>query len=395
MNKFTSLQEKYAQIRQSFHMEPELSLKEFETQAKILQIIATFSNSSLSSIKKIETGLLVDFSGCLYSSARPIIIAIRADTDALPITETTKLPYSSETEGVMHACGHDGHITIALMALEFLLTNIDHIPSNISIRFIFQPAEEIYAGAKLMIENGALDNVDFIFGLHNGQDYPLGTIAVIAGPSQSQVIYFKITVLGRGGHGFLPDKCRSPINTGSKIIKAISQLVATEIDGREKVVLSIGKFNAGTKSNVIPDMAEIEGTCRVFNEDIGKLLMKRITEISQGIAAVYESKAEIELKAGSVLINDGEAANFVKEAAEELFEVTDDNLPIFPSEDFAEYTKLTKACFFLLGGMEEGYKENAHTSTYNYNDNSTVIGAKMFTRIIEKVGNFKFESKEE
>ena len=388
----TSLIEKYIQVRHELHKFPELSLKEFNTKLKLLEILKSLPAYPFFRLTEAgETGFYIDISGTGPALPYPITIALRTDMDGLPVKEKTGLSYSSQNEGVMHACGHDGHMSILLCTVDYIASRLELLPSNYTLRCLFQPAEETLQGAPLLIKAGCLEGVDQVFGLHNVQMWETGTIAVKSGPIMANDIKFKIRLIGQGGHGSLPHKAKSPILGLSKLVTEINQIVSDEVDAKEMAVLSFGRLSSGLKSNVIPNDGELEGTIRIFNEELGDFMVKRLNEITKGLCSSFGLDYELDTQKGKVLINGEKSAALLKKVGEQVGKVTEEQLPIMASEDFSYYTALVEGAFFMLGGMDETHKNNIHTDMYNFNDDSLEYGVKMYLKIVEETSGADLE----
>lgn len=361
-------------IRRQLHQHPELSFCEKETAELIKKCLASKNIEFQSDIA--GTGVVATIKG---ASVRPTI-ALRADMDALPIHETTDLPYRSVNEGVMHACGHDAH-TAMLLGTAFILNDLRDKFSG-TIKLIFQPGEEkLPGGASLMIKEGVLDDVDLIIGQHVYPDLPCGEVGFHAGPYMASSDEVNITVKGRGGHAAKPAERDNALLAAAKIVSKLSELYPEK--GGD-VVLAFGSFIADGTYNVIPSEVNLKGTMRTFDEEKRKVLKDNILKVSKAIASEYGCEAEAFIEQGyPSLKNDvkltEKCAAFAKEI---LGEDKVKELPqMMTAEDFAWYSQKVPACFYRLGtsNPEKGIKAKQHTSDFNIDENAMKIGMGTIT----------------
>ena len=361
-------------IRRQLHQHPELSFCEKETAELIKKCLASKNIEFQSDIA--GTGVVATIKG---ASVRPTI-ALRADMDALPIHETTDLPYRSVNEGVMHACGHDAH-TAMLLGTAFILNDLRDKFSG-TIKLIFQPGEEkLPGGASLMLKEGVLDDVDLIIGQHVYPDLPCGEVGFHAGPYMASSDEVNITVKGRGGHAAKPAERDNALLAAAKIVSKLSELYSEK--GGD-VVLAFGSFIADGTYNVIPSEVNLKGTMRTFDEEKRKALKDNILKVSKAIASEYGCEAEAFIEQGyPSLKNDvkltEKCAAFAKEI---LGEDKVKELPqLMTAEDFAWYSQKVPACFYRLGtsNPEKGIKAKQHTSDFNIDENAMKIGMGTIT----------------
>lgn len=361
-------------IRRQLHQHPELSFCEKETAELIKRCLASRNIEFQSDIA--GTGVVATIKG---ASVRPTI-ALRADMDALPIHETTDLPYRSVNEGVMHACGHDAH-TAMLLGTAFILNDLRDKFSG-TIKLVFQPGEEkLPGGASLMIKEGVLDDVDLIIGQHVYPDLPCGEVGFHAGPYMASSDEVNITVKGRGGHAAKPAERDNALLAAAKIVSKLSELYPEK--GGD-VVLAFGGFIADGTYNVIPSEVNLKGTMRTFDEEKRKALKDNILKVSKAIASEYGCEAEVIIEQGyPSLKNDvkltEKCAAFAKEI---LGEDKVKELPqLMTAEDFAWYSQKVPACFYRLGtsNPEKGIKAKQHTSDFNIDENAMKIGMGTIT----------------
>ncbi|MDQ6598696.1 amidohydrolase [Bacillus salipaludis] len=297
-------------IRRHLHQFPELSNQEFETSKSIEKWLKELDIP----IRKttLKTGVFADIKG---GKPGPIV-AIRADIDALPIEEKTGLPYASKIKGVMHACGHDFH-TAALVGAAYLLKK-NQSNLNGTVRLIFQPAEELGGGAKHVIEDGQLEEVEAIIGLHNKPGLPVGTIGIKEGPLMAAVDRFQIILHGKGSHAALPQNGKDPIVAAAQLITAIQTIVSRNVSPLQSAVVSVTKIIGGSTWNVIPGNISLEGTVRTFDPIIREEVKTRLYTIVNAIAAAFSQEAEINWFSGPPpLVNHTSVTEIVSTAAKE------------------------------------------------------------------------------
>lgn len=313
-------------------------------------------------------------------------VALRADFDALPIEEKTDLPYASRNEGVMHACGHDGHTAMLLGAAAVLSKFRQHLRRP--VKFIFQPAEESLGGALLMIRQGALDEriggvkVARIFAFHNWPALPAGQIGVRRGPFWASVDGFRVTVKGKGGHGARPQAANNPIPAASEIVLAINSIISSMPVTSGPLVLSVCSINGGTQSNIIPDDVVIQGTIRTFDDNMAAEIKRKISELSTKIAAKSSCHAVFEVIYGyPVTVNDPQAVDEMLAAAQEIVgpeNITQDYAPVTVAEDFSLYAQEIPGCLAMLGS---GPCPELHNPHYDFNDAIIPTGVELFVKL--------------
>lgn len=286
----STLEKQLIGIRRHLHQYPELSKEEFETTAFIKKCLKEKGIQIRPTA--LKTGVFADIAG---ESEGPAI-ALRADIDALPIEEKTGLPYASKHKGIMHACGHDFH-TAALLGAAFLLKeNQDSLKGK--VRLLFQPAEEAGAGAAKVIEDGQLDGIDAVIGLHNKPDIAVGTVGLKTGPLMAAVDRFKVEIEGKGAHAALPHNGFDPIVGASQLIVALQTIVSRNVNPLQSAILTVGKINGGSTWNVIPDTVVIEGTVRTFDSEVRNQVKQRFLAVTEQISAAFSLKANVKWHSG-------------------------------------------------------------------------------------------------
>lgn len=368
--------------RRDFHRFPELSGEEIETARRVSQYLQHLKIPHRTGVA--GHGILAEIEG--VNSQR--FIALRADMDALPIHEETGLSFSSENAGVMHACGHDGHMSILLGAAE-LLSQGEKPPC--SVRLIFQPAEEVAQGAKAMVEAGALKDVSMIFGGHLDRHYPAGTIVVSDGPVNASSDLFTIELSGQSAHGARPHESTDVIVIASLMVMAIQTLVSREVDPARPSVVSVGEFHAGTAANVIAGKAQLRGTIRAQHEEVRQQLHNGIRRISRSIAELHQAAAEVEIISGTPPLHNEEP--FVSLARKVAMSIVGEENVLklrtanMGAEDFSFYLEQTGGCYVRYGAQAEG-KEGypAHSSRFDIDERALSVAARFLADIAREAG---------
>jgi hippurate hydrolase len=367
-------------VRRYLHQHPEIGLSEFKTSDFIAAQLTDLGYEVTRGLG--QTGLVAT----LRNGSGTRAIGIRADIDALPIIEETGAEHASLNPGMMHACGHDGHTAMLLGAAKSLSErrNFDG-----TVHLIFQPAEENFAGAKLMIDDGLFDRFpcDAVFGLHNEPALPFGKIAVKEGPMMAAADECLIVVNGRGGHGAEPQDASDPIVCGASIIMALQTVVSRNLHPMEQAVVTIGAFNAGKASNVIPERAEMAITIRSFDRTVRDMLETRIREVAEGQAASYGMSVTITYERGyEPTINHPAETDFVRSVAQRVVgqeNVVDLARPSMGSEDFAFMLAERPGSYFLLGTGRTDNDPPLHHPRFDFNDDALPIGVAMWVEIAE------------
>jgi amidohydrolase len=368
-------------IRRQLHQHPELSFCERNTAELVKKCLASKNIEFQSEIA--GTGVVATIKGKPSNKT----VALRADMDALPIHETTDLPYRSVNDGVMHACGHDAH-TAMLLGTAFILNELKDEFSG-TVKLIFQPGEEkLPGGASLMMKEGVLDDVDLIIGQHVYPDLTCGEVGFHAGSYMASSDEVNITVKGRGGHAAKPAERDNALLAAAKIVAKLSELYPENC--KSDVLLAFGSIVADGTYNVIPSEVNLKGTIRTFDEEKRKLLKDNILNVSKDIASEYGCEADVFIEQGyPSLKNDvkltEKCAAFAKEI---LGEDKVKDLPqLMTAEDFAWYSQKIPACFYRLGtsNPEKGIKAKQHTSNFNIDENAMRIGIETMTYITMKM----------
>lgn len=367
-------------IRHDLHAHPELGLEEVRTSELIARHLESYGYKVTRGLAK--TGLVATLSNGTGRRS----VGIRADIDALPILEETGLPYASKTPGLMHACGHDGHTTMLLGAARAIAErrNFDG-----TVHLIFQPAEENFGGARIMVEEGLFDRFpcDAVFALHNEPALPFGQFYFREGAIMAAVDEATITVNGRGGHGAEPQETADPIVAGASIVMALQTIVSRNIHPLDPTVVTVGSFHGGTASNIIPGHAEIVVGIRSFDADVRDELERRIRLIAERQAESYAMTATVDyLRSYDATINHKHETDLLRDIAIRFAgaeKVMDLPRPFMGSEDFAYMLKERPGSYFFLGAKTSESDPQLHHPGYNFNDDLLPVGAAFWTEVAE------------
>ncbi|RPD99781.1 amidohydrolase [Candidatus Pantoea deserta] len=339
-----SLSEQLIAWRRELHQHPELSNQEFQTTGRITRWLQQGDIRLLP--LPLKTGVVAEI-----GHGEPLI-ALRADIDALPIDEAVDHPWRSRQPGVMHACGHDLHTAVMLGVAHRLRQQESQLPGR--VRILFQPAEETFNGAQQLIDAGALDGVQAIFGMHNAPDLPLGTLRTRGGAFYANVDRFVIRIHGKGAHAARPHEGIDSIVTGSHIVTALQTLPSRVFSSLESVVLSVTRFTAGNSWNVLPQSVELEGTVRTHNSAIREAMPHKMRQLIGSIAAGFGAEAELEWIAGPpALVNTPGWADFALELAQAQGFRTERGTPQMGGEDFAFYLHQVPGAFVSIGSASQ------------------------------------------
>lgn len=373
----TDNSEELTALRRKLHSEPELSFEEFKTTAFVCEYL---DELGIPYRKTEPTGVIAEIQAVPGGKT----VALRADMDALPIQQlNTHVPYASKFEGKMHACGHDAHTSMLLIAAKALNDVKDQLPGN--VRFLFQPAEEAAAGAKAIVAQGAMDGVDNVFGIHIWSQMPTNKVACSPGPSFAAADIIKVKFQGRGGHAAMPEDCIDAAIVASSFVMNVQTVVSRTIDPQSPAVLTIGKMVVGTRFNVIAENAEIEGTVRTFHPETRDHIEKSITKYAESVAAVYGATAEVEYIRGTdTVVNEEESAQLVQQITAEAFgsDAVYNEKPTMGAEDFSAYLTKAPGSFALVGsGNPEKDTEWAHHhGNFDIDEDALVTGAELYAQ---------------
>jgi hippurate hydrolase len=364
-------------IRHDLHRHPELSLKEERTAGVVARYLLSFGYEVTEGVG--GTGIVAT----LRRGQGDKRLGIRADIDALPIVEETGVAYASENPGVMHACGHDGHTAILLAAARYLA---EQGKFNGVLTLIFQPAEEIGAGARNMIKDGLFDRfpVDAVFGLHNWPGVPAGSFGFVEGPAMASVDQAIIRIVGRGGHGAAPHETVDPVLASAGFITALQSIVARNVNPLDMAVLTVGSIHGGMASNVIPESVEMKITARAFSPAVRDLLEKRVPALAVAQAESFGAKAEVNYRRGfPAVVNHVAETQFARSIALSAFpseQIVSDFRPRTASEDFAYMLEERPGSYLFVGNGESA---SLHSPHYDFNDAIIAPAARFWVRLAE------------
>ena len=365
--------------RQDLHAHPELGFEEHRTSDFVASKLEEFGVEVHREIGK--TGVV----GVLRQGNETRSIGLRADMDALPISETNEFSHKSKNSGKMHACGHDGHTVMLLAAAKYLAESRSF---SGQVNFIFQPAEEGLGGAKAMIDDGLFDKFpcDRVYAMHNGPGIAVGKFASVPGIRTAAGAFFDIKVIGKGGHGAFPQFAIDPITIAAEIIGAIQTIISRTTSPNDSAVLSITKVHAGDAYNVIPESAMLSGTVRTFAIDKMQEIERQMISISEGISKAHGGTALVEFNTLFLpVLNEEEATDLATEVCRDM--VGQDNVTTTGSagtgsEDFSFMSNEVPGCYVIIGNGEDS---NAlHNPNFDFNDEALVYGGSFFARVIEK-----------
>ena len=374
-------------MRRDFHMHPELGFREVRTGGIVAKELETLGIEVTKGVGK--TGVV----GLIEGAKPGPTILLRFDMDALPIAEETGAEYASTNQGVMHACGHDGHTAIGLTVAKMLNEHKDELKGN--IKFCFQPSEEGFngeeiGGAEMMMKDGVLENpkVDMTLSLHLWNEKPLGWVHVAKGPVMAGAEEFKVKIIGKGGHGAIPETAVDPIVCAAQIVSAAQTIVSRNVSPTETAVVSFTVINGGTAFNVIPQEVKMEGTIRTFEPRVRERVVGRFEEIIKGVASAMGCQAEVNVKRLSpALINADEVTAKVQETARRVLpQLTHDNTPYLTmgAEDMAFMQAKVDGCYLFVGSnnKERHLDYGHHHPKFDFDEQALINGAALMSAAV-------------
>lgn len=362
--------------RRHLHQYPEVAFQEVETSQYIYDTLQSFGNLEVT--RPTKTSVMAR----LIGSEEGKTIAVRADIDALPVTEENEFEFVSKNEGAMHACGHDGHTASLLGAAKILSKKQAEVKGE--IRFLFQHAEEVFPGGALeMVDAGVMKGVDAIIGNHLWSPIEAGKISVSRGPVMAAADTFRIKIIGNAGHAGVPHTSVDAITTGAQVVTNIQQIVARNIDPLDSLVISITKIHGGTAMNVLPGSVEIAGTVRLYNMELRDIAKKRMEQIIKGITEAHGASYEFDYYDGpDAVINDDQLADQLKETAIELFGEDDvvSEKPNMTAEDFSGFLTEAPGVYFFtgVGDKKKGTDYPHHHSMFDIDEEQLSKTVQMF-----------------
>jgi amidohydrolase len=380
INRVAAMHDEITAWRRDIHENPEILYEVHRTAGIVADKLKAFGcDEVVPGIGK--TGVVGVIRG--RKSASTKVIGLRADMDALPMTEATGLPYASKTPGRMHACGHDGHTAMLLGAAKYLCETRNFDGTAI---VIFQPAEEGGAGGKAMVDDGLMDrwNIQEVYGMHNGPGIPIGQFAIRPGPllAASDRIYIEVT--GKGGHAARPHECIDPVLVGSHIVTGLHSIVSRNVDPIQSGVISICMFHSGEAENVIPATATLKGTARSLTANVRDLLERRVVEVAETTAKLHGATAKATYERGyPVTHNHPRQTAFAVSVAAQVSgadKVEANAAPIMGGEDFAYMLEARPGAFIFCGN---GPTAGVHNPLYDFNDQAIPVGVSYWARLVE------------
>ncbi|TWG98093.1 hippurate hydrolase [Mesorhizobium sp. J18] len=379
LNRAAELHDQITGWRQHLHRNPELLFDVHQTAAFVKEKLAEFG------CDEVVTGLgRTGVVGVIRGRLGPgKTIGLRADMDALPLSELTGKSYASTAPGKMHACGHDGHTAMLLGAAKYLAETRNF---KGSVAVIFQPAEEGGGGGREMVKDGLMERfgIETVFGMHNMPGLPVGKFAIRSGPIMAATAEFVITVTGKGGHAAMPNLAVDPIVIASQVVGALQTIASRSADPLDSIVVSVTKFHAGDAFNIIPDSAELAGTVRTLRTEVNALAEKRMRTLCQGIAEAHDASITVQYNSNyPVTFNHADETAFASGVAAEIAgasNVTTDIAPLMGGEDFSYMLEARPGAFIFIGN---GDSANLHNPHYDFNDEVIPHGVSYWVRLTE------------
>ena len=363
--------------RRHLHQRPEVAFSEHETAAYIRNVLAEIPGLLVT--RPTETSVMARLVGATPGR----VVAVRADIDALPIHEENNLPYRSQVDGAMHACGHDGHTSIVLGLATVLARHREHLAGE--VRFFFQHAEELApGGAEEMVRHGVMDGVDHVIGIHLWAPMPVGRIGIVSGPAMAAPDTFDCTIIGKGGHAAIPQETVDPIAVGAQVVSALQHIVSRDVDPLDPVVVSVTQFHAGTAYNIIPESAKLAGTIRTFDPVLRERVPETMERVIRGICAAFGATFELTIDRGyRPVVNDPATCARLEHVVARTFgpDVLLPTRPTMGGEDFSAYQQKAPGVFAFIGAGNafEEILYPHHHPRFNIDEASLDIGLRYLT----------------
>ncbi|MEL7116138.1 MAG: M20 aminoacylase family protein [Pseudomonadota bacterium] len=379
VNRIGDLAPEMTEWRQWLHRHPELGFDCHNTAAFVVEKLKSFG------VDEIHEGIATSgVVAIINGQADGPTIGLRADMDALPMTEITGADYASEVPGKMHACGHDGHTTMLLGAAKYLAETRKFTGR---VALIFQPAEEGGGGGEVMVDEGVMDRFDIgeVYALHNSPTADVGRIETRSGPIMAAVDEYEVVIRGVGGHAAFPHLAVDPIAAMTAMMQAVQTIVSRNRRARDGLVVSVNMIEAGTANNIIPPEAKFSGTIRTFDTDMRDMVFRRLQEIVDGHADAFGAAAELTFMEGyPATVNHADQTAFAADVAREIVgdaQVDTNALPEMASEDFAYMLNARPGCYLFVG---QGFGPSCHHPGYDFNDEIAPVGASLLARLVER-----------
>ena len=383
LNSINQMQDEMKTWRRDLHRIPEIGLEEYKTSSYIKEKLKTWDIEYKEGYS--NTGVVAWVKGVKGNSDKSI--GLRADFDALPMTEKNNFDHKSTNAGMMHACGHDGHTSMLLGAAKYLSENPDF---DGTVHFIFQPGEEGFGGGEKMIQDGLFQDfkIDEVYALHNWPGLKLGQFGVSTGPMMAAVDEFDIVVKGKGGHAAMPDLAVDPVVIASQIINSLQTIISRIINPIDKALISVTKIHGGSAYNVIDDEVKLGGTVRTFKNKTRDLIEKKIHDTAKGIALANGGEAEIQYyRKYPATINSKNESIFAGDVAKELVgekNVVRDIEPSMGGEDFSYLLNEKPGSYLYIGQKDNNHNAHLHTTQYDFNDNLLPLGVNYWIELVKK-----------
>ncbi len=381
-----TLKDEVIELRRNFHAYPEIGFDLYKTSEFVADYLEKLGLEVKRNVAK--TGVVAILRGANPGKT----ILLRADMDALPIQELNDVPYKSKINGAMHACAHDAHTAMLLVAAKILKTYQHEM--NGTVKFVFQPSEERFppGGALPMIQEGVLEDpkVDYVFGIHLWNALECGRIGVRSGPMMASADEFRIILKGKGGHGATPHLCKDPVVGACNLVMTLQTIVSRKVDPLDSAVVTVGKIESGTAFNIIPEYAVMEGTVRTLKEETRLLVKSEIQLLAEFIAKAHGLEAELDYKDGTPpLKNDDKMTEYVVEVAKRV--VGSENVILVPptmgGEDFSFFLQKIPGCFYLVGSANEkkGINKPHHSPYFDIDEDCLPIGVEMHVQVVRNL----------
>ncbi|MFR8710646.1 MAG: M20 metallopeptidase family protein [Anaerotignum lactatifermentans] len=376
---FQNMVEELRQIRRDLHKIPELGLKEYKTSAYIREKLTSFG------ITELETWLETGVVAVIRGKGKGQAVAFRADMDALPVTEQTGCDFTSEHVGCMHACGHDGHVTVLLGFAKYLQEHKDELENDVVL--IFQPAEEGPGGAQLLVDAGLFEKhpVRCIIGCHIFPQVPQGKVACRKGAMMARNGEVDVHIYGESAHGAQPQLGHDAVLAAGAVITGLHTILSRNVSPLDSGVLTFGAIHGGEACNIIAKEVKLEGTMRAFSDEAYETMTKRVQEVASGIAAGYGCKGEAVFRhMYRVVDNDPKLVELLQEVAGDAYEETP---PYMLAEDFSLYLQKVPGMFFFLGSgnAEKGYTHSLHSAQFQFDEEILALGVETYAKLLKKL----------
>ena len=376
---FQNMVEELRQMRRDLHKIPELGLKEYKTSAYIREKLTSFG------ITELETWLETGVVAVIRGKGKKEAVAFRADMDALPVTEQTGCDFTSEHVGCMHACGHDGHVTVLLGFAKYLQEHKDELENDVVL--IFQPAEEGPGGAQLLVDAGLFEKhpVRCIIGCHIFPQVPQGKVACRKGAMMARNGEVDVHIYGESAHGAQPQLGHDAVLAAGAVITGLHTILSRNVSPLDSGVLTFGAIHGGEACNIIAKEVKLEGTMRAFSDEAYETMTKRVQEVASGIAAGYGCKGEAVFRhMYRVVDNDPKLVELLQEVAGDAYEETP---PYMLAEYFSLYLKKVPGMFFFLGSgnAEKGYTHSLHSAQFQFDEEILALGVETYAKLLKKL----------